>query len=434
MEEEKISRQEMYKFLEEYLILKGVNPSKNFRCFSLGHEDKNPSMSFFKPGNVCKCFACGEKYDIFRLVGEEYGLASKEQQEEKVRDLYFHREKIININDGVYSKKNVEVPLDFNASPNKMKKKSPKEYSKYFQICQQKMQETEYLKNRGISEEVIRKYGIGYDPTFVDYESKEQNPSIIIPIHEKCFVSRSVEDTVLHKNRYRRIGQGLLGEELLLEKQSAIFVVEGEIDALSIVTVGGKAIASPTQHTPNLVEKIEKNSSTHTFYLMLDQDEKGKKTQEELLKKLQEKGEKVFVVVGFREYKDPNDFLQKNPYDFQKLIQNTPLLCELYKEMKEKESWSRTNQYVYSFQKKGQYQEEKAREAFERVASRKLEKRKDFSSKDLPWLLKEITQEGMKQYENYVASKELDDMMGFFQEEKKPKIPKKAKIKEENER
>ena len=44
------------------------------RCFSKEHEDKNPSMSYFVPGKICKCFACGEKYDIFKLVGEEYGI------------------------------------------------------------------------------------------------------------------------------------------------------------------------------------------------------------------------------------------------------------------------------------------------------------------------------------------------------------------------
>ena len=61
-------------FLGEYLELKGIDTSKLMRCFSKEHEDRNPSMSYFAPGKICKCFACGEKYDIFKLVGEEYGI------------------------------------------------------------------------------------------------------------------------------------------------------------------------------------------------------------------------------------------------------------------------------------------------------------------------------------------------------------------------
>lgn len=48
-------------FLGEYLELKGIDTSKLMRCFSKEHEDKNPSMSYFVPGKICKCFACGDQ-------------------------------------------------------------------------------------------------------------------------------------------------------------------------------------------------------------------------------------------------------------------------------------------------------------------------------------------------------------------------------------
>ena len=55
-------------FLEEYLQKKGINTKELFRCISPEHEDKNPSMSFYKKKNKCTCFACGKNYDIFDLV------------------------------------------------------------------------------------------------------------------------------------------------------------------------------------------------------------------------------------------------------------------------------------------------------------------------------------------------------------------------------
>ena len=57
--------EELKNFLGEYLVLKGINTSSVFRCFSPTHEDKHPSMSFYKKGNICNCFTCGEKYNIF---------------------------------------------------------------------------------------------------------------------------------------------------------------------------------------------------------------------------------------------------------------------------------------------------------------------------------------------------------------------------------
>ena len=44
--------EELKNFLGEYLELKGINTSSVFRCFSPTHEDKHPSMSFYKKGNL----------------------------------------------------------------------------------------------------------------------------------------------------------------------------------------------------------------------------------------------------------------------------------------------------------------------------------------------------------------------------------------------
>lgn len=104
--------EELKNFLGEYLELKGVNTSSVFRCFSPEHEDKHPSMSFYKKANICNCFACGQKYNIFSLVGMEYGLKGFKDQKEKVIELYKNRELIQNVNETIYSKKNIEVELD----------------------------------------------------------------------------------------------------------------------------------------------------------------------------------------------------------------------------------------------------------------------------------------------------------------------------------
>ncbi|MCF0163455.1 MAG: toprim domain-containing protein [Fusobacterium necrophorum] len=440
MEEKRVERKILREFLEEYLILKGVNPQKNFRCFSPTHEDKNPSMSFYKPANICKCFACGEKYDIFKLIGLEYGISSWKEQEEKVLDLYLHPEKIRSINEGIYSKKNVEVPLEYDISPIQEKERKVKNYLKYYMVCKNKIEMSSYLEKRGISQEIIKKHSIGYDPNFKDYITKQINPSLIIPINEECFISRSVLENVEHKNRYRRIGNGVLGENLLKETEEGIYIVEGEIDALSIETVGGKAIAAPTQYFSVLIEKIKESKKSHIFYLMLDQDEQGKKAQAHFFQELSSFSN--IQVIGtnvLEEYKDANEFLQKNPKEFKKIIEHTPFIYKILQRIEENKALENTFQYIYSFQKKGKYKEEIALRCIEKNILKELtlDEKTKIEKKDSLFIRRTLSKKGLEKYKDFAFSKEL---LGFFQEEnlekggEKRKIPRKIKGQEELQR
>ena len=73
-------------FLEEYLQRKGINTRTAFRCFSPEHEDKHPSMTYYAKTKKCTCFACGEKFDIFKLVAMEYGLKTFKEQLNKIEE------------------------------------------------------------------------------------------------------------------------------------------------------------------------------------------------------------------------------------------------------------------------------------------------------------------------------------------------------------
>lgn len=150
-------------FLEEYLRLKGVNTDKLFRCFAKEHEDNHPSMNFYKKGNICKCFSCGEKYNIYKLVGQEYGLNTFKEQAQKVEELYNNRDLIKDINN-IYEQKGVFVDLDYSKSESKNTTDEKQKYSDELLYCQDawhRIHETDYLLKRGISEEVIKSNGIG---------------------------------------------------------------------------------------------------------------------------------------------------------------------------------------------------------------------------------------------------------------------------------
>lgn len=65
----------------------GINTRQPFCCLNPEHEDRHPSMAFDKDHNRCVCFACGARYDIFDVIGIDYGLTSYVQQFRKACQL-----------------------------------------------------------------------------------------------------------------------------------------------------------------------------------------------------------------------------------------------------------------------------------------------------------------------------------------------------------
>lgn len=309
--------EELKNFLGEYLELKGVNTSSVFRCFSPEHEDRHPSMSFYKKGNICNCFACGQKYNIFSLVGMEYGFKGFKEQKEKVIELYKNRELIQNVNETIYSKKNIEVELDSHSLQKEKNKRIYPELDYYYLECKKRINETDYLQKRGISKEVQDKYNIGYDPAFKNGTWK----AIIIPTTHYSFTARNTD--INSEDRLRKVGKSEIFNywELEQNKKENFYIVEGEIDALSIIEADKKAISLGSVNNINLfISKLKNDLPGNKFYLMLDNDEQGIKAQEELYSKMKELNLNVENTKILGKYKDPNEFLVADRDNFIKAL------------------------------------------------------------------------------------------------------------------
>ena len=309
--------EELKNFLGEYLELKGINTSSVFRCFSPTHEDKHPSMSFYKKGNICNCFACGEKYNIFSLVGMEYNLKGFKEQKEKVIELYKNRELIQDVNATIYSKKNIEVELNTNPQQKEAKEKRYPKLDYYYLECKKRINETDYLQRRGISIEVQDRYNIGYDPNFKNNTWK----AIIIPTTHYSFTARNTN--INSEDRLRKVGKSEIFNywELEQNKKEAFYIVEGEIDALSIAEAGKKAIALGSVNNINLfINKLKNDLPGNKFYLMLDNDVQGIKAQEELYNRMKELNLNIENTKVLGKYKDPNEFLVADRDNFMKAL------------------------------------------------------------------------------------------------------------------
>lgn len=310
-------------FLEEYLQRKGINTKELFRCVSPEHEDKNPSMSFYKKKNKCTCFACGKNYDIFDLVKIEYGLKTFPEQLKKVEEFMKNPELIEDANKTIYSKKNIEIRLNSTIQEKKVEEnKIYPEFYYYYRDCKKRISETDYLQKRGISKEVQDKYNIGYDTDFKEGKMKFPIQAIIIPISKDSYTVRNINSA--SKFRYTKVGEAAIFNywELEQNRKDTFYIVEGEIDALSIIEAGRKSIALGSVNEVNLlVNKLKEDKFNNKFILMLDNDEKGKMWQEILYTKLKEIGINVEKSNALGKYKDANEFLIKDREKFLALFQ-----------------------------------------------------------------------------------------------------------------
>ena len=310
-------------FLEEYLQRKGINTKELFRCVSPEHEDKNPSMSFYKKKNKCTCFACGKNYDIFDLVKMEYGLKTFPEQLKKVEEFMKNPELIEDANKTIYSKKNIEIRLNSTIQEKKVEEnKIYPEFYYYYRDCKKRISETDYLQKRGISKEVQDKYNIGYDTDFKEGKMKFPIQAIIIPISKDSYTVRNINNA--SKFRYTKVGEAAIFNywELEQNRKDTFYIVEGEIDALSIIEAGRKSIALGSVNEVNLlVNKLKEDKFNNKFILMLDNDEKGKMWQEILYTKLKEIGINVEKSNALGKYKDANEFLIKDREKFLALFQ-----------------------------------------------------------------------------------------------------------------
>ena len=128
-----------------------------------------------------------------------------------------------------------------------------------------------YVLKRGISLEVARNYGLGYCANY-DRDGM-YTPALIIPTGPDSYTARSLTDDGNRKVRKRKAGDraGVFNIGCLdKDPQIVTYVVEGEIDALSIISAGCQAIATGGGTGKRaLVEELQKRKNVQTLYVVL---------------------------------------------------------------------------------------------------------------------------------------------------------------------
>lgn len=288
-------KDEMLARIEDYLTEHGLPLHKKFKCLNPAHHDRHPSMSYDPKRHRVHCFSCGADYDLVDLVGIEEGLDNRaafrrcaERYGLKKTHVSFFPETRPEQGKPRRRKKPPEP------EPTEKPKPVDPDTTRYLELCRERAGETGYFTLRGIPEEIVRRFGLGYDPA---------QQCVVLPCDGGAYVRRSVTG----KRYLNQKGQGSpLWGEALLDGDAPVFVVEGYFDALSIWTLGGQALAlNGSPNARKLIAAVERREKHAPLILIPDSDEAGQAWANEVCKALPD----AAVAPAIEGAKDMNELL-----------------------------------------------------------------------------------------------------------------------------
>ena len=336
-----------------------VDEHTPFRCINPAHDDKHPSMYLYPQGNCVKCFGCGITYDLFDLIGIDYGLPDYPSQLRKAAEIFnvdinwsaLNKSKdgkyekklesadafsFIGKNDGVVGTDDAELDAAFlefvlGSKNNKQEKVDSKLVQFIADSKKNQQQAAEYLKKRGIDPSYAQKFGLGCSTYFDKNSQKNLNMVVIPALDGTGAVLRNVVDDCDNNLRYRKLGHSAIWNAPAFRtgKQMGmnVTIVEGEIDALSVLTCGGLAVAlgsvsNMKQVVPMLREMFGEDPKCAPYLLLaLDNDEEGQKCTRQLSAVLTEHHYPHQVVNLYCGCKDANEALLKYPAKFREYVE-----------------------------------------------------------------------------------------------------------------
>ena len=256
------------------------------------------------------CWACGEikNADIIDIVGLEYGLTDYNEKLAKAGELL-----------GITVEND---PGAISSTGNqKQAEKTPKQendFTAFFKACSDNLEKTDYFKKRGLSLETVKRFNIGYCEAWKHPKAPTApaSPRLIIPTSPTSYLARDTRQEVKEYAK-QKVGETHFFNIEALEGEAPIFIVEGEIDALSIIEVGGEAIGlGSTNNVDKLLEILKTKRPKKAFILALDNDDPGKKAQAKLKEGLEDLGLNYIENDIAQGFKDSNEALIADVFDF----------------------------------------------------------------------------------------------------------------------
>lgn len=303
------------------------------------------ALSILPDGKAFFCHACEKRGDIFDLIGELEHISDHNgqleracqlfgvsidtpQQQPKAREV-FTAEGQNPAKNGQYAHNNIHTNTYTHEHTHNNIHTEPQDFRAFFLSAHKDIDKTDYPARRGIGKAIIDRFYIGYAAEWKHPKapaSAPATPRLIIPTSRGSYLARDTRENVPeYQQQYTKQKVGpinFLNISALDTAERPIYIVEGEIDALSIMEVGGEAIAlGTTTKKKAFTEYAAQHRPKNALIIALDNDEAGEKAAEELLGLLAGQRIPAYRYNPYGENKDANEALVKNRAAFSILVQ-----------------------------------------------------------------------------------------------------------------
>lgn len=233
------------------------------------------------------CFACDRGGDVFDYVGEMYKLDEFSQRVKKAAEIVGVRveddARPMEGQDDQNNQRGKEYGKPMDEKPKAAQEKA--DYTEFFREAALHIDDLKDDQRRGLSLDTCRRFNVGYvagwkHPKAPDYA--QLSPRLIIPTSGDSYLARDLRRAIPENQKiYEKQKVGplhIFNAEALTKADKPIYIVEGEIDALSVIDAGGEAVGlGTTTKAKALVTLISQNRPQQPLIIALDNDGAGAK-------------------------------------------------------------------------------------------------------------------------------------------------------------
>lgn len=188
------------------------------------------------------------------------------------------------------------------------------DYTSFFLQANRDIAKTSY--HRGLTLETLNRFKLGYVESWTHPKAPQAPPSprLIIPTSKHSYLARDTRDNLTPEQaQYAKSKVGkvrIFNSKALYTASKPVFIVEGELDALSIIDVGGEAVAlGSTANRRALLTMLESQRPAQPLIIAMDNDDAGSKTNRELTEGLERLKIPFYRIDVAQPYKDANEAL-----------------------------------------------------------------------------------------------------------------------------
>lgn len=288
-------------------------------CGSGTGKGKTGAFSLYEEKGVqkWKCLSCGKGGDIFDLIGAREHMTDFAEQLNRAAEIFG-----LDI-DGYQTRP--QAAAEQQLTP------ESKDFTAFYREARNHIDETDYWQRRGLTRETVERFNLGYCAAWRHPKAAANTPTsarLIIPITPYSYLARAVSPDTPKEyakqkarcgDKDKNLSYWTFNAQALTTARRPIYIVEGEIDAMSVIQAGGEAVAiGSIANVAAFLRQVDRARPTQPFIISLDNEDKEQviKAISAIKEGLSERGIMAVEYNVAGDYKDANDALVNSPAAF----------------------------------------------------------------------------------------------------------------------